>query len=395
MAAYNLKNITVLSILGVGSFTKNIASLLVDNYSKVVVVRILNTTEGRVTCTAYEQKKIIWNFSIPFRFPKNYYIALITLPLTLTIQYLSIIIVSLLALNKVKDKYNICIGEFYTAFLCGYFLKKLLLVDKLVYWAIDWFPEKSKKETTLLSYAGIRAHPYLDLFCVKRADAVWNFSERIISARHNRWKNKDLEKIKESIITPPLRLRNFNNSLNPNKKSIGFIGILKNEQGLKLAIEAVSYLKQKGINITLEIIGPGERGHLDKYAKMMGIKENVVFHGFIKDEKEIESIFSRCICGLALFDYSKKNYSYYTWSSKVGFYLECMLPVVATGCISFADDFENNGLGIIVKPSVEDVAEAIIKLSNSNLSNGRLVNYVLSKSGEDIITGLNTILRNE
>ncbi len=393
MAAHNLKNVTVLAILGIGSFTENVISILINHYSKVVIVRILNPAEGKVTCTVYIQKKIVWHFGVPYVFPKkNYYIYFITLPVTLIIQYSSIIYLSILALNKIKCRYDICIAEFYTAFLCGYFLKKLNRVDKLVYWAIDWFPRKSLKDTRLASYIGIFIHPYLDLFCAKKSDTVWNVSNRLISARHRRWSNKNFGMIIEEIVTPPLRLRNAYENSDSNKKSIGFIGILKKEQGLKLAIETMYFLKQKGVNLKLEIIGDGDRLYLEKYIKTLGIEKNVIFHGFIKNQREIENIFSKCICGLALFDYNEKNYSCYTWPSKVGFYLECGIPVVATKCISIANDFEKHGLGIIVEPSVEEVANAIIKLLNSGFNNDRLINYVLSRSGEDIINRLEDVL---
>ncbi|VVB86556.1 Glycosyl transferases group 1 [uncultured archaeon] len=392
MALNNLKDKTVLAILGVGSYTENTVSLLINNYSRVVIVRILNTTEGKVTCRIYEHQNLIWSYYVPFRFPKNYFITFITLPLTLIIQYISIIFVSILALNKIKGRYSICIAEFYTGFFCGYFLKNLTLVDKLVYWAIDWFPTKSRKETTLMSFIAIHVHPYLDLFCAKKANTVWNFSKRIISARHSRWSNETLKNINEEIVTPPLRIRNVYKNFISNKKSIGFIGILKNEQGLKLAIETILFLKQKGINLILEIVGSGDRSYLEKQVNRLKIEENVIFHGFVKEDRELETIFSKCICGIALFDYNDKNYSCYTWPSKVGFYLECGIPVVATKCISFADEFEEKGLGFIVDPVVENVMNAIIKLLNSDFNNDRLINYVLSKSGEDIITRIDSIL---
>jgi len=383
------KSISILVLMGVGNYTNTVLKALICQYSKVGIVRIL---VGQIICELYESGKgRVWESSLPFYlYTKNKIISFLTLPLFLFIQHFTIVIAAILLARKAKAKFSICIGEFFTGAICGLFLKKVGLVKKIIYWAIDWFPYRSIKEVPLATFMGNSiTHPYLDRFCATKSDATWNFTQRIINARRDKWKKPLCIPI-EKIITPPLILHNVKNfNLNVKKKSVGYIGILKEGQGIELAIEAIANLKKEGMDLNLEIIGTSKyENYFKDYAKKLDIAENVVFHGYL-ETKNVATVLGSCICGLSLFEGGEKNYSYYTWSSKVATYLSYGLPVVMTRVPEIADEIEKEKAGIIVNYDIESVSNAIRTLANDNDKfteyQGNVINFVQSRTSSDKI----------
>ena len=194
------------------------------------------------------------------------------------------------------------------------------------------------------------------------------------------------------MVPPPLRPRRTILGLEKGsrKRSIGFLGVLRKGQGLELVIKTVSELKKKGIDITLEIVGTSYyRQCLEDYAKELDVDDRVVFHGYIEDEKKVTGILQECICGLALFQVGKENYTYYTWPSKVGFYFECGIPVIITRSAVVACEIEKEKLGIVVNSDLKSVSDAICTLAtDENLLEefkGNISNFVhLRSSGREM-----------
>ena len=393
----NKKLISILALMGVGSYTNTVLQALIHQYSTVGIIRIL---VGQTKCELYErQKGKVWEYSFPLPYyTKKKIFLYLTMPLSLLIQYFTIILMGIILARKAKVSFSVCIGEFYTGAICGIFLKKIGFIKKVIYWAIDWFPQRSLKEVQLLTFIGNSlAHPYLDRISATKSDTTWNFTQRIINARHNRWKTMPLNIPVEKVITPPLLLRNSKlYNLAEKKKRVGYIGILKEGQGIELAIETISHLKKEGIELNLDIIGTSRyEQYFRDYAKKLDAEENVVFHGYL-DDQSLANIVESWICGLSLFEGGEKNYSYYTWSSKIGMYLSYGLPVVMTRVPEIADEIEREKAGIIVYYDVKSVSTAICRLAIENDKfieyQGNVIKFVTSRmSGNTIIQSINEL----
>lgn len=290
-------------------------------------------------------------------------------PISLTIQYFSPIFLSILVAQKMKVRFDAGIAEFYTGAICGLFLRKIGLVKKVAYYVSDWFPYQPKGKLRLATYImNSIAFPYLDRFCARRADTTWNFTQRIIDARHDRWKRHPLIVPREEVISPPLTWRKIADDEDDctKHKSVGFLGVLRKGQGLELAIESIANLKKQGINLNLEIVGTSSNEKYFKdYAAEFSVDDRVIFHGFVKDEIKVAKILRRCICGLALYKVGKENYTYYTWPSKVGFYLECGVPVLITKSTAVAEDVKEKKMGIVVESNLKSVSQAIKTLASN------------------------------
>ena len=68
---------------------------------------------------------------------------------------------------------------------------------------------------------------------------------------------------------------------------IGMVARLSTEKGIDRAIYAMHEIQQKGIQTELHIMGEGpEEGKLKQLAKELGIADQVIFRGFIRDVQE-------------------------------------------------------------------------------------------------------------
>jgi len=271
--------------------------------------------------------------------------------------------------KRAKVKFDVFIGEFYVGAICGPILRRMGMVKKIIYWDSDWFPYQPRKKVKFFTYiANSVLFPYLDRFSAKRADLIWNFNQRIIEARHSRWNSGQLRIAKEEPMPPPLTPRRTKVGLpkRDGQEKVGFLGVLRPGQGVELGIEAIANLKKQNINVSLEIIGTSSyEQYLKNYAEKLGVPDRVIFNGFVKEEKKVEEILQGCTCALALFQGGKENYTYYTWPSKVGFYLECGVPVLITKSTAVAEDVREKKMGIVVESNLESVSRAIKTLVSS------------------------------
>lgn len=135
--------------------------------------------------------------------------------------------------------------------------------------------------------------------------------------------------------------------------TLGFIGIIRIQQGLDLAF---SYLKQAN-NCKLEIIGEGYHlQHYKQLAKKMGITDKVVFYGRVDD---ISAIMSRWDIGIALYENTADNLSVYCEPTKIKNYLSYGLPVITTATTYFGKEIKTFKAGCVIDEDPISLQKAI------------------------------------
>lgn len=401
MEVKNRKDINVLLIMGDASYATSTLRVLNSKYSNVAWI-MPGALSRRMICRFYTKGNKVWEASLSHIFLRNKLFYWLFFPMSIVIQLLfTPTLLGILLSQKTKIRFDLCIAEFYSGTLCALFLRKIGLVRKVVYYVTDWFPyQPSSKTRFATSIANNVFFPYLDRFCARRADATWNLTQRIIDGRHNRWKNNPFIIAIEEVIPPTLTWRRImdEEDASAKHKSIAFFGVLKKGKGLELAIEAIADLKKQGKYLTLHIIGtsPQEVCYRE-YVKKLDVDDRIIFHGFVEDETEVMKILQSCICGLALYEVGKENYTYYTWPSKVGFYIECGLPVIITRSATIADDVEKEKLGIVVDLDLKSISDAIYTLvTDENLlkeCKANINNFVQSRSsGNDVNNAIFRVL---
>jgi|WetSurMetagenome_2_1015567.scaffolds.fasta_scaffold57058_1 glycosyltransferase involved in cell wall biosynthesis len=141
--------------------------------------------------------------------------------------------------------------------------------------------------------------------------------------------------------------------------ALGFIGIIREQQGLDLAFE---FLKINN-DCRLEIIGKGYRmEYYQKLAKKLNIANKVKFYGFVDKP---EDIFSKWDAGIALYENKVSNLSRYCEPTKIKDYLSYGLPVITTSTTYFHKEIEHYKAGLVIKENVASLRKAVDEIKNN------------------------------
>ena len=225
-----------------------------------------------------------------------------------------------------------------------YFLKKI----RVVYHVGDYYPGKKGAMSLyqkLVHYYNLRMR-YV-IYCSPLLEKILRTGKPKVDGNRSSWvfgiKNKP---VKRQVI--------------PNL--MGYIGMLRPKQGVDIIFDAVKTNKK----LKLEIIGDGPLlEELKKTSRKLRLDKRVSFLGLIQDEKETSRVVSRWQIGLAPYDPSRQNMTYYTEPSKIKFYLEYKLPVIMTKITYMARELEKYRGGVCTNFESKSLLKAIKKIQNN------------------------------
>lgn len=246
---------------------------------------------------------------------------------------------------------------------CGLILKRFRRVKKVIFYTIDYIPKRFNNR-------GLnKIYHFVDSYCVKRSDYVWNLSSMMIKERE---KKGISQKYREKQLTVPIGANLSVKKVPPDangKCRIAFMGHLREGQGVELLIGSLPELIKKIPEIRLILIGGGplETG-LRKRVEELNLADYVEFTGFIKDHSEVQDRLSECSIGIAPYVDDEETYTRYTDPGKPKAYLAAGLPVVITKVPQIAYEIERWKAGIAINYERKELIEAIVKiLKNGNL----------------------------
>lgn len=311
-------------------------------------------TQNRSFAQLSKKNNITNTYNMPLRFHN--------LLLTSLFEFLLTLVWSL----RTKTHYDLFIGVDNLNALQGLLLKRLGIVNKVVYYTIDYFP--TRFENKLLN----RIYHSIDKFCVKYSDETWNVSNVMKEAREkfNGMTAKDYQRqyqVPIGIWYDKVPRRKFSEI---DKYKLVFTGHLLPHMGVDLAIQSLPTLKEKFPEIKLEIIGSGpEEEKLKKLAEKLNIKDSIIFHGWVGNRNKLEEIISTAALGLATFntgilDEKVRNAD----PGKLKDYMVLGLPVITTNAISTASQLEKAKCAIIIRYEKGEFIKAVTQLlENENL----------------------------
>lgn len=219
-------------------------------------------------------------------------------------------------------------------------IQTFLFKNKKILWLWDYFPPKGFPLIILNAVIN---------YYVKRAKIVLFLTDNIKNEYSSLYSQQSVWK------TISLGIKDQKNEVNVEKNLFGFIGNLKNGQGLELVF---SYIKENPLR-KLEIVGNGSvKEKLINLVKILGIEKQVIFFGY-KSEKEIKKICSRWEIGFALYDSTLKNNTHFADPSKTKLYLEFGLPVIMTKVTYFQKYLQKYNAGICINYSLSELSEAV------------------------------------
>ncbi|KKQ91822.1 MAG: Glycosyltransferase [Candidatus Woesebacteria bacterium GW2011_GWB1_39_10] len=261
--------------------------------------------------------------------------------------------------KSISYKPDIFIGIDPLNAFAGIVLKKLDLVNKTIFYCVDYTPTRFENKFLNICYLKI------DEFCAKNSDEVWNVSTRIIEVRKKQGVAN--EKIKFIPNSPSFDKcpRLPINKIDRNK--IVMVMGLTHSPIFDLVLKSFKKVSKELPNLNLSLIGTGVyQGKLAAKVSKMRLSKNVKLLGQLSNKDLLEEV-SKSSLALAIYTFSK-NYSwvYYGDSKKAREYLACGVPIVITDVVGTSEDVRKYDAGLVIKLSVEELTQAIEKIIRDN-----------------------------
>lgn len=255
------------------------------------------------------------------------------------------------------EKYDFYVGVNNLNAFVGLVLKKIGKVKKVVFYTIDFVPQRFPNKFLNWFYHQI------DSFCVKQSDWIWNLSPVMVEEREK--KGISLKYRAKQIEVPigtdlGVKILPFGEI---SRYTIAFMGHLRKGQGLKLLIDSLPEIIQEIPQAKLLLMGGGplER-EIRVEVKQKGLEDQVEVTGFIESLDDINKRLAKC--ALAVAPYEETAFTRYTDPGKVKSYLAAGLPVVITRVPKVAWKIEREKCGFAVGYNKKDLTSAIVKLLN-------------------------------
>jgi len=274
------------------------------------------------------------------------------------IQYVKDYLLTLVWVIKVGNRWDLIIALDNLNTLSALTLKMFKVADKVIYYTIDFVPNRFDNKLLNIIYGNI------EKIAVRYADMTWNLTSRIAIGRE-KIRGMDRKKYNRQIIVPigiwfdRIKRKKFNEM---EKHTIVYAGGLSPHQGIQLVIDAMPQVLKKINDAKMLIIGIGNyENALKEQVKKLKLEKNIEFLGYMEKHEDVEKILSNC--GLAVAMYSKElsKWSYFADPSKIKSYLAAGLPVITTSLTMISKDLLKKECGIISDYNKNDLAWKIIK----------------------------------
>jgi glycosyltransferase involved in cell wall biosynthesis len=336
----------------------NILNYLLEHFSTVISFTFnfhrISSNQKQSRLCVYRQKKILYECRL-FQTPINASVAFILLP----IRSLVIFAQLLFHLIRLREKFGPYSVYFtvnaFTAW-AGNILRSSGLVQKTIFWVWDYYPP-------IHDDAVVRFMRFLywqfDIPATKQADRAVFLNKRLIDLR------KTLGILPENVSYPVVGI-----GTSPVPKirkktmqpvALAFIGVVKKSQGLDLVYKSAALLAKQFPGITLHIIGGGpDLAHYRKLASSSKLR--TVFHGYIENNNQVNTILKGCHIGIAPYVPDKTNVTYYSDPSKIKRYIEVGLPVITTNVFDFSKEISQSHAGIVIPYKSKAFVQAVLSI---------------------------------
>jgi glycosyltransferase involved in cell wall biosynthesis len=235
-------------------------------------------------------------------------------------------------------------------------------VAKVVYWAIDFVPDRFGKG--LLT----KAYDALDAACCRRVDARFEVSSAALEARNARH-GLTAETMAPAEVAPmgawlarvPVAPQD-----GWRRRRVLYLGHLVPRQGVGMLLEALAVLRRRDMELTAEIAGQGPLlKDLRRQTQELGLANDVAFVGFISDHRKLEDFVASGSVAVAPYDTTVHSFTRFADPSKVRAYMAGGVPVVLTDVPPNAAELAREGGAEIVPFTAEGIADGIERALSS------------------------------
>jgi len=267
---------------------------------------------------------------------------------------------TVICLMRFRTKFDICLASNIPFPLVGLALRRLGLVEKVIFISVTHFPSpKGGADATIL-----RLFRFIDKLAHNSCDAIWYQTSRMRKVKEQ---EGFVKSHKVPRILAPIGVERSGTEDTTmeeiERTSVAYVGRLDDDIGLELVIEAFSLVVKKVPNAKFKIIGSGSsEARLRQEVRALGLETNVEFLGFIGDREKVRDILSRCAVGIAPYIPSLDYSMQYADSAKAKEYIECGIPVIITKVPEIAFEIEGEKAGFALNYDKSEIAKAMIKL---------------------------------
>ena len=263
---------------------------------------------------------------------------------------------------KIKRRFDICITANPLNTTAAWFLKKFGLIKKIVFWTIDYTPQRLEEKLLNNLYHS------MDRFCCYHSDFLWNSSGRMRKARQKN--GVDLKRCaRETVVVDGCHFNDIKRFPDEkiNRYKLVFMGHLIPNKGVDLILKALPEVVKNYPKVSLKIIGTGpEENNLKKLAKELKVDKRITFTGYIKDYKVVEKMIASCGIAIAPYVPDPNSFTFFSDVGKVKIYLACGLPVLITDVPEIAKEIAKNKAGLIFDYQPRSLVTKMGKLLSSS-----------------------------
>lgn len=276
------------------------------------------------------------------------------------ISYFKSVILNIFWSLKFGRKWDLYVGSDNLNASAGVVLKWLGFVGKVVYYVIDYNPQRFSNKIINKIYH------LLDQFCVKFSDETWNLSPRMAYARKKYFGfvGGNQKVVPVGVWFDRIKKLNFDQI---EKHTLVFMGHITEKQGVQNVLIAVPQIVKKIPDFKFYVLGGGNcLDILKKQVKNLKIEKHVVFTGYIKKHKDIEKILVRCCLAIAMYkkydDRGNLSFTYFADPAKLKIFLACGLPVLIPSFLYNSQEIEEKKCGVIIRDVKNQIVGEVVKL---------------------------------
>jgi glycosyltransferase involved in cell wall biosynthesis len=232
--------------------------------------------------------------------------------------------------------------------------RRLGRAGRVLYWAVDFVPDRFGRSVLTRIYDSI------DAYCSRAVDLRVELSQAALEGRNHRHR---LDGRAAPAAVAPVGAWTDRVPATPDDgwrtRRVLYLGHLVPRQGVTRLVEALALLRRRGTEFTAEIAGHGPlEEELRSRVGTLGLGDRVLFRGFLSG-RDLEQFLASGSVGVAPYDTGVNSFTRYADPSKLRAYAAAGLPIVLTDVPPNAHDLAANAGAEVVPYDAEALAAAI------------------------------------
>lgn len=282
-------------------------------------------------------------------------------------RYIFEVFYSIFIVIKTGKEFDVWVGCDSLNTLPGILLKKLGRVKKVVFYTIDYVPNRFSQKILNEIYH------MMDRFCLRYSDQVWNNSRVMTEIR----KKQGVDDKKNLTIAHGADLSQIKipNDKQMNKDQMVIVGNVTQAIKFEMIINSLKEVIKTNKKAQIVLIGSGSsESKIKTLIKKNHLEKNFVFLGRM-DHKTLLKALPKFGIGLAIYG-NTFDWNLYSDSLKVKEYLACGLPVIMSGAPAAQDEIKQSGAVYIIDINQDRLTKAMKDL----LTNKKLYSQFRKKA---------------